>query len=120
MRPIKEYRAAPGTTLRRIQDRYWYTGFYGRGYVQLTWDYNYRKFANLLGINLYNNPDLALDPRYAAQIIVRGMKGGLFTGVGLDDYISSGRSDFYNARRIVNGLDKAAAFEEYCNRIVRA
>ena len=33
VRPIKEYRADVGTELRRIQDEYWYTGYYGRGYV---------------------------------------------------------------------------------------
>ena len=120
MTPIKEYRANEGSELWYIQNKYWYTGYYGRGYVQLTWDFNYRQFGDLLGIPLLKNPDLALDPTYAAQIIVRGMKDGKFTGVGLDDYINSSRTDFYNARKIVNGLDAAARFEEYCNKIVRA
>jgi hypothetical protein len=118
--PIKEYRAAPGTYLRRVQDRYWYTGYYGRGYVQLTWKSNYQKFASILGINLVGNPDLALNPKYAAQILVYGMAKGSFTGVSLSTYINSRGADFLNARRIINGMDKASTFKGYCERIVRA
>ena len=64
--PIKEYRASPGTALYNIQNKYWGSGYYGRGYVQLTWDYNYKKFGEILNIPLLKNPDLALDPTYAA------------------------------------------------------
>lgn len=88
-RPIKEYRAKEGTALWTIQNKYWYTGYYGRGYVQLTWDYNYKKFGTLLGIDLLGKPDLALDPVHAASIIVKGMKSGGFTGVGLDKYFTA-------------------------------
>ena len=35
--PIKEYRARAGSKGRANQDRYWLSGYYGRGYVQLTW-----------------------------------------------------------------------------------
>ena len=108
--PIKEYRGAPGTYHYEIQNRYWYTGYYGRGYVQLTWDYNYKKFGGLLGIDLLGKPDLALDPSVAGKIICIGMTKGLFTGVGLNDYFTSSKADWTNARRIVNGLDKAAEF----------
>jgi len=83
LRPIKEYRAAEGTSLRKVQDAYWYTGYYGRGYVQLTWKSNYEKFAKYLGVDLVGNPDLALNPKYAAQIIAYGMKNGSFTGMRL-------------------------------------
>lgn len=120
MKPIKEIRARSGTSLRRLQDRYWGSGFYGRGYVQLTWDYNYKKFSSALGVNLTRNPNLALDPRYAAQIIVMGMKKGMFTGVGLSRFISGSKQDFKNARKIVNGLDKASTFAGYATKIMRA
>ena len=108
--PIKEYRGSPGTYHYDVQNAYWYTGYYGRGYVQLTWDYNYRKFGGLLGIDLLGNPDLALNPSIAGKIICIGMTKGLFTGVGLNDYFDSSKADWTNARRIVNGLDKAAEF----------
>src|SRR5687768_17727676 len=48
--------------------------YYGRGYVHLTHDYNYRQFDELLGLNgeLVRNPDKAKDPEIAAKILVVG------------------------------------------------
>lgn len=44
--------------------------YYGRGYIQLTWDYNYEKYGAALGLNLLQHPDLALQPDVAAKILV--------------------------------------------------
>ena len=118
--PIKEYRAKEGTKLWEIQNRYWGSGYYGRGYVQLTWNYNYRDFGQLLGIDLLGNPDLALKPDIAGKIICIGMKRGLFTGVGLDNYLGGGKSDYTNARKIVNGLDKAQEFGDRARALANA
>lgn len=77
----------------------------GRGYVQITGRANYTKFARLLGADLVNNPDLALDPEHAWSILSLGMHQGLFTGKKLDDYIpldDRSRTDYFNARRIIN------------------
>ena len=117
IQPIKEYRASPGTSLYTVQNRYWGSGYYGRGYVQLTWDYNYKKFGDLLKIDLLRNPDLALKPDTAGKIICLGMAKGLFTGVGLSNYFSDSKADWYNARRIVNGVDKASEFGDRASRI---
>lgn len=84
--------------------------YYGRGLVQLTWDYNYKKMGDLLGIDLLNNPDLALRPDIAAKILFEGMIRGTFTGKKLSDYFTSTTSDWVNARKIINGLDKAQQF----------
>lgn len=81
--------------------------FYGRGYVQLTWATNYAKMAALTGADLVGHPELALDPKIAAIILFEGMKGGLFTGVGLSRYFSDAVDDPVNARRIINGTDRA-------------
>lgn len=81
--------------------------FYGRGYVQLTWATNYAKMAALTGTDLVEHPELALDPKIAAIILFEGMKGGLFTGVGLPRYFSDAVDDPVNARRIINGTDRA-------------
>ncbi len=83
-----------------------YYPYYGRGFVQLTWKGNYDKAGKRLGIDLLNHPDLALDPAFAANIMVYGMKYGTFTGKKLDDYINTQKVDFLQARRIINGTDK--------------
>lgn len=54
--------------------------YYGRGYVQLTWDYNYKKMGDLLDIDLYHKPELALQDEYATPILFVGMNRGMFTG----------------------------------------
>jgi predicted chitinase len=89
--------------------------YYGRGFIQLTWLENYIKMANVLGVDLVNNPDLALNTNIAAKILVYGMYNGSFTGKKLSDYIDTSLpyNDFYNARRIVNGLDRAQLINDY-------
>lgn len=94
--------------------------YYGRGFVQLTWYENYAQFAKLLGIDLLNRPELALQPDYAAEIIVLGMQKGLFTGVDLGRYFNAGRTDPVSARKIVNGMDKAELIAGYYSKILTA
>lgn len=101
-KPIKE---TYGNTAQ--QQKYWNTGYFGRGFVQLTWKYNYERMSKILGVDLVKNPDLALNPTYAAKILVYGMVNGVFTGRKLSSYINAISTDFYNSRRIVNGTDKA-------------
>lgn len=82
--------------------------YYGRGFVQITWPENYRRMGRRLGIDLYGNPDLALDRDVAAKLLVIGMIEGLYTTKKLSDYDTVGGGfDSINARRIINGLDKA-------------
>jgi hypothetical protein len=81
--------------------------FKGRGFVQITGRRNYRIWSDKLGINLIDNPEKAALPEIAAIILVRGMRDGSFTGVGLSDFIVGDRRDFFNVRRIVSGLGRA-------------
>ena len=81
--------------------------FRGRGYCQITGKDNYTKFSRLLGIDLIGNPDLALSKSVAAKIAVVGMRDGVFTSKQLYDYFGVG-TDWINARRIINGTDRAA------------
>lgn len=80
--------------------------YYGRGLVQITHPGNYQAVGKRLGIDLYGNPDLALDTNVAADILVVGMKEGIFTGVKLSTYFTAAKSDSLNARRIINGIDQ--------------
>lgn len=70
----------------------------GRGYVQLTGRTNYARYG------IADTPNDALKPDVAAKILRDGMEAGRFTGKKLGDYLPG---DYFNARRIINGLDKA-------------
>lgn len=84
-----------------------YYPYYGRGYVQLTWQNNYAKYAQLLGVDLVGDPDLALEADNALFVLVHGFKTGTFTGRSITDYINRNQTDFVNARRCINGTDRA-------------
>ncbi len=107
LKPIREIRAKQGTDVYNIQNRYWSTGYFGRGFVQITWEKNYAKFTKIVGVDLVRNPDAALRPDIAAKIIVIGMMEGLFTGRKLSDYINESNADYYNARRTVGAINVA-------------
>jgi putative chitinase len=96
--------------------------YYGRGYVQLTWRSNYQAMSRLTGVDLLNNPDLALQPAIAGQIAVQGMLRGYFTGKRLKDYFptAAGQHDPLNARRIINGMDCAAKIASYYTAFLTA
>ena len=107
MKPVREY---GGEKYLRSKKYYPYVGM---GYVQLTWDYNYKKAGQKLGVDFMSNPALLLEPKYAAPILVIGMKEGWFTGKNLKDYVDDLDEDdredlreFSNARRIINGTDR--------------
>lgn len=87
--------------------------FLGRGFVQITGRRNYTDWSKRLGVDLVANPSLAEKPEYAVRILVEGMLQGTFTGKKLSDYITLQKSDFKNARRIVNGTDKAELIAGY-------
>lgn len=75
----------------------------GRGIgAQFTGKVNYEKFSKLFGIDFVNNPDLALDRKLGAKILYKGSMEGLFTGVSLNNYITSCCVDYVNARRVIN------------------
>lgn len=87
--------------------------YYGRGYVQLTWYENYEKAAKELKVDCLQHPELTLDLSIATQIMFAGMTKGWFTGKKLSDYFNKTKADWVNARRIINGLDKAQLIKDY-------
>ena len=90
-----------------VRSDYWTDGYFGRGYVQLTWLRNYRKARDEIGVDFVKSPDLVMNKKHAAKILVIGSRDGWFTGRSLGDYITLSKSDFINARRVINGVDRA-------------
>lgn len=88
----------------------------GRGYVQITWKNNYKKLGDALGYDLVDLPDEALNPAVAYKIMSYGMKKGIFTSKKLSDYINDAKTDYVNARRIINGTDQAEKIAGYAEK----
>ncbi len=114
MKPIKEQGSD-----KYLKSKKYYP-YIGRGYAQVTWKENYDKVSKLLNIDCINKPDLLLNPEYAVPAIIAGMNEGWFTGKKLSDYITFQRSDFKNARRIINGMDKADLIAGYAKQYDKA
>jgi hypothetical protein len=96
-----------------------YYPWYGRGYVQLTWEFNYIKASTELDVDLTTSPDAAMKPDVAYQIMSDGMRKGWFTGKRFDDYITRPATDYRGARRIINGTDKARLIASYADKFER-
>ena len=110
-------------TMEPVKEAFWlseawrkknlrYFPWYGRGFVQLTWETNYHKAGAELGVDLTTDPNKVMEPEISAEILVVGSRDGWFTGKKLADYITLQRSNYRGARRIINGTDKAAAIAE--------
>lgn len=91
--------------------------YYGRGYVQITHMDNYRSMDDALGLKktLLVDPDKALDPAIAYNIMSYGMREGSFRGKRqrtaskgyfgghkLSDYLGTS-AGYEQARNIING-----------------
>lgn len=93
--------------------------FAGRGYPQMTGRKNYGRADRELGLGgaLVTNPDLAMRPDIAASIMRRGMEEGWFTGRRFSSFLpnngSATQAAFKEARRIINGQDRAADVAGY-------
>ena len=112
-----------GRTMAPVKEAFWlseewraknlrYYPWYGRGFVQITWERNYVKAGKELGLDLTTDPDAVMEPDVAVQILVTGSRDGWFTGKRLDDYITLKASNYRGARRVINGTDKAATIAE--------
>ena len=94
--------------------------YYGRGYVQLTWYFNYESASKKIGVDFLNNPDLVMSKKYAVKIMIQGMKDGWFTGKKLSDYINQSQKNYVGARRIINGTDKDKLISGYAETFEKA
>jgi putative chitinase len=118
MQPIEEYGKGRGHPYGKPDP---ITGlkYYGRGQVQLTWKYNYETMGNILGVDLVRHPELALQLDISVKILFQGMIKGFFTGRRLEHYFNY-KTDWVNARRIVNGTDRAELIANYAKKFYKA
>lgn len=78
--------------------------YYGRGQVQLTHGDNYKRASNWVDVDLYAFPDMMLDPKISAKVLIHGMEIGAFrSNRSMNDYFEFGPPDYFNARDIING-----------------
>jgi len=114
-------------TFKPVREAFWlseswrkknlrYYPYYGRGYVQLTWENNYRMYSGILGLDLLGDPDMAMRPDVALFVLAHGMKTGTFTQRTLEQYVDRTQTDFFNARKVINGLDKAQEIADIANQ----
>ena len=118
MEPIPEYGEGAGHEYGEPCGPYGQV-YYGRGYVQLTWEENYIKGEQILAdkysvecpMHQYAHRMLEHEP--AALVLFDGSIDGWFCGVGLPDYFNATTDDPINARRVINGTDKAELIAGY-------
>ncbi|WP_337266399.1 hypothetical protein [Oryzifoliimicrobium ureilyticus] len=92
----------------------------GRGLVQLTHKRNYEEMSRLTGIDLTGDPSRAMEMPVAVSILIDGMIAGSFTKHRLCDHFNDQTEDWVNARRIVNGTDRAEKIAGYAKVFLSA
>jgi len=117
MVPVEEYGKGAGHSYGEPCGPYDQV-YYGRGHVQLTWEDNYIRGTEAvqsygLECDLHAEPHRMLEGDISAVVLYDGMVAGWFTGAGLPTYFNSTTEDPVNARRIVNGTDKADLIAGY-------
>lgn len=115
-------------------------GYYyaGKGYPQTTGESNYekaevalrreypelvadfeRRTGKVFDLTIGDQPDdlgdpaNMMDPAIAYATMSYGMRTGMFTGRKLGEFINRSETDYKNARKTVNGMDKAQTIATY-------
>lgn len=105
--------------LPQVKTRYWKPNargisYHGRGRNQVTWEDNYKFVEEKTGLPVVDNPDLLLDSATDCEVSIPALMAGWWTRGAhkLPDYFDATKDDSVNARRIVNGTDKAKHIAE--------
>lgn len=75
-----------------------YAPYWGRGYTQLTWDYNYQTYGALIDQPLFDQPDLAMKHEVAAAVFAQFFDQSGAAG-------AAERCDWTACRQRVQGAD---------------
>jgi hypothetical protein len=75
-----------------------YYPWYGRGFIQLTWESNYRTYGQAIGVDLLTDPDVAMQNMPAARVMA-----SYFNARGVAD--ACNQEDWSEVRRLVQGAD---------------
>jgi putative chitinase len=99
--------------------------YYGRGHTQNTWFENYERLTKAAKTldkdwDFLNNPELLLQMEPSIWATFFSMQVGLYTGKKLKHYFNNKKEDWVNARRIINGLDKADLIAGYGKKFYAA
>lgn len=94
--------------------------YYGRGQIQVTLKSNYYKVGGKLGFGdkLVWKPDMALDPKISGTALIRGMVEGWYTRKRLSHYFTRSKTNWHQARRIVNGTFHADRVAKHGRKFV--
>jgi hypothetical protein len=107
MVPVRE-----GGGERYLRSKRYYP-WVGEGLVQVTWEANARKFGA-------TKPGDCMSWPVALRALFEGMIKGMFTGKKLSDYIGPENHNYVQARRIINGMDKAHLVAGYAEAFLLA
>lgn len=99
--------------------------YYGRGHTQNTWYEIYEKLTKAAMKqgkmwDFLHHPELLLQMEQSVWATYYAMGVGLYTGKPLGHYISALGVDYINARRVINGLDKAELIAGYAVKFEKA
>ncbi len=95
----------------------------GRGFNQLTFKGNYRKFGDMIKMNLVDNPDLVNDPIVAAKVVAAFFKEAFKNSASIIQkrYGAANINDFKDAKTAVNAFYNAnAGFKKDTSNVTTA
>ncbi len=102
--------------------------YFGRGLIQLTGKANYEKYGKLIGVDLVNDGDKALEPKNSYQIATTFLsqkRGGIYAknGANRSTFDMAKDGDLTKARKSVNGgskgLDEVNKYYELWKEILQ-
>lgn len=80
--------------------------YYRRGIVPLVWYEIYESIGIKIGVDLLTQPELAMNNKIAIQIIVEGMMEGWFTSYRLQDFFTSSKEQWLEARKVLKTSER--------------